>query len=88
MTFHTIPLLLYSIGTFLMVLLFIECGYRMGMKYHHFVKLEKVGTSIAISGSILGLFGFMLAFTFGILYNRFDARKEMVRLEANAIRTA
>ncbi len=88
MSFHSIPLLLFSIGTFLMVMLFIECGYKMGMKYHRYIKLEKVGASIAISSSTLGLFGFMLAFTFGILYNRFDDRKEMVRLEANAISSA
>jgi hypothetical protein len=34
------------------------------------------------------LLAFILAFTFGIVYDRYDARKELVREEANAIRTA
>jgi hypothetical protein len=41
-----------------------------------------------MSGSILGLGAFVLAFTFGIVANRFDHRRELVREEANAIRTA
>jgi hypothetical protein len=41
----------------------------------------------AMGGAILGLVAFMLAFTFGIASSRLDARKELVRNEANAIET-
>ena len=39
-------------------------------------------------GAVLGLAAFMLAFAFGAVSSRFDARKELVRDDANAIRTA
>jgi hypothetical protein len=42
----------------------------------------------AVSAAILGLLAFILAFTFAIVSDRYDARKELVRDEANAIRTA
>lgn len=51
-------------------------------------QVEKEPPVSVISGAILGLLAFMLAFTFGILYNRFDARKDLVRAEADAIGTA
>lgn len=41
-----------------------------------------------MSGTVLGLLAFILAFTFGIVSARFDVRKELVREDANAIRTA
>jgi hypothetical protein len=40
---------------------------------------------VPISGAVLGLLGFVLAFTFGIVYNRYEMRKDLVRQEANAI---
>jgi hypothetical protein len=87
MFFYTIPLLWYAIGTVLLILLFIEVGFRLGIFIHRFIERGKESTVSTISGSILGLFGFILAFIFGILYNRFEARKEMIREEANAIHT-
>jgi hypothetical protein len=39
-------------------------------------------------GSTLGLLAFMLAFTFGMASSRYDARKQFVVDEANAIRAA
>lgn len=39
-------------------------------------------------GSVLGLTAFILAFTFGIVFDRYDARKGLVRDEANAIGAA
>jgi hypothetical protein len=49
---------------------------------------EKESPVSAIAGAVLALLAFVLAFTFGIASNRFDARKELVREEANRIRTA
>ncbi|MCH8616589.1 hypothetical protein LZ016_10815 [Sphingomonas sp. SM33] len=39
-------------------------------------------------GSALGLLGLLLAFTFGMVINRYEARRELVTTEANAIGTA
>lgn len=41
----------------------------------------------AIVGSLLGLLGFLLAFTYGIAAARFDARRQLVLSEANALST-
>ena len=39
-------------------------------------------------GATLGLLAFMLAFTFGLAGTRFEARRQLVQSEANAISTA
>jgi hypothetical protein len=65
----------------------IEVGYRLGRIAHKRSEDEKESPVSAIAGSILGLLAFMLAFSFGIVTNRFDDRKALVREEANAIRT-
>ena len=52
------------------------------------VTFEKESPISVISQAILGLVAFMLAFTFGIVANGFEVRKELVREEANAIQTA
>jgi len=88
MIFQNIPLLLLAAATILLVLLSIEAGYRLGVAIHHHLKSDKESPVSVISGAILGLLGFLLAFTFQILYNRFDERKQLVRDEAVAIRTA
>lgn len=82
-----------SIGVFFlitvgMVVGAIEAGYRLGWHAHVSSEEEKESPVSAISGTILGLLAFILAFTFAIVSDRYDARKELVRDEANAIRTA
>ncbi len=66
----------------------IEVGYKLGQAARRRSEEEKESPVSAISGTILGLLAFILAFTFGIVSNRYDARKELVREDANAIRTA
>lgn len=51
-------------------------------------KGEKETPASTLSGAVLGLGAFMLAFTFGMVADRYDARKALVREDANAIRTA
>lgn len=41
----------------------------------------------SLVGAVLGLLAFILAFTFGMTASRFDARKQLVLQEANAIGT-
>lgn len=79
--------LLFALATSFVVLA-IEVGYRLGEHAHNRSEDEKESPVSAISGTILGLLAFMLAFTFAIVSDRYDARKGLVREEANAIRTA
>ncbi|HTT13684.1 MAG TPA: hypothetical protein VMG60_22695 [Burkholderiaceae bacterium] len=75
-------------GTVILVALSIEVGYRLGRRAHRRSQEEKESPVSAIEGSVLALLAFILAFTFGIASDRFDSRKELVRAEANAVRTA
>ena len=60
--------------TFAGAVLAVELGYRLG-----------AGTMV---GSLFGLLAFMLTFTFGLAASRFDARRQLVVEEANAVTTA
>lgn len=83
-----IPIWLLFIVTVVIVLLASEGGYRLGDKVSRRELEEKESPVSAIAGAILGLLAFILAFTFAIVSDRYDARKELVREEANAVRTA
>ena len=65
-----------------------EIGHRLGHARRRRSEDEKETPVGAIAGAILGLSAFMLAFAFGITSNRYDTRKELVRDDAVAIRTA
>lgn len=78
----------FLVATSILVVVSIEAGYRLGRGARRKSEDEKESPVSAISGTILGLLAFILAFTFGIVSARYDARKELVRDEANAIRTA
>jgi hypothetical protein len=71
-----------------LVQLFIEIGYRLGKATHLQEHVEHESAVSAIAGSVLGLTAFVLAFSFGIVYQRYDAKKDLVREEAIAIWTA
>lgn len=83
-----IPIWILFIGTVLLVLLAIEAGYRVGWVMHRRSDSEKESPVAASSGAILGVAAFMLAFTFGIVADRYSAKQELVREDAVAIRTA
>ena len=69
-----------------MSLLSIIC-YRLGRR-----RLKKEDTTPEVSGAIIGaafaLLGLLIAFTFSDAHSRFDARRELIVHEANAISTA
>lgn len=88
MSIDAIPLWALFVGIVVVVLVSIEGGYRLGHFAHQRAEDEKESPVAAIAGSILGLGAFLLAFTFGIVANRYDAKRELVREEANALRTA
>ena len=88
MRIDAIPIWAVFAATIIVVMVAIEVGYRLGHAMHRRSEDEKESPVSAIAGAILGLAAFMLAFTFGIVSERYDARKALVRDEAIAIRTA
>lgn len=64
-----------------------EFGYRI-VSIGRRTECEKESSVSGISGVILGLAAFMLAFSFSIVADRYSTRKDLVRQEANAIGTA
>ena len=65
----------------------LEAGYRAGRWRHARTVEEKDAPVGAMVAAILGLVAFMLAFTFGLAASRFDAKRQTVLEEANAIGT-
>jgi hypothetical protein len=66
----------------------VEIGFRLGVgraRKHQGVRQASIGTLVAAT---MGLLAFMLAFTFGQVWSRFDTRRLLVLEEANAIRGA
>jgi hypothetical protein len=88
MKMDDIPLWLLFFGTVLIVVATIELGYLLGKAASHRKEEEKEAPVSAIAGTVLALLAFILAFTFGIVANRYDTRRELVREQANAISTA
>jgi len=81
------PWLVY-LGTALLIALAIEIGFRLGRAVSRRSEAEKEAPVSAITGTVLALLAFMLAFTFGIVANRYDSRKALVREQAITISTA
>ena len=82
------PIWVLFIGTIIVLMIAIEVGYRLGRAAHRRSDDEKESPVSAIAGAVLGLAAFMLAFAFGIVTERHDAKKGLVRDDAIAIRTA
>jgi CDP-diglyceride synthetase len=78
--FPLLPVFLISV----VVILFAgECGRRLGVR-----RGRKGGDNVAtLEGAILGLLALMISFTFAMSLNRFEARRDAVLNEANAIGT-
>lgn len=78
---------LIFVGTTLAFLLFQELGFRLGRKHRARTgEVERTQVSFVLSG-LLGILGLMLAFAFGMSDARFQARRQLVIEEANAIGT-
>ena len=85
--FNEIPLLLFYVITVVIVLLSVVCGLRLASYMRRQEKRGKEAPIGSIVGAMLALLAFILAFTFGMAASRFDARKQLVLDEANAIGT-
>jgi len=72
---------------FAAILLAAEVGYRFGLQRFRRADHEKEPTIGGIVAAELGLLAFLLAFTFGLAGTRFEARRDALLNEANAIGT-
>ncbi len=88
MNLDSVPIWGLFLGTIVIVLAAIDVGYRLGKFIHRRSEEEKESPVSGVAGAAVGLLAFLLAFTFSIVTERFDHRKELVRDEANAVRTA
>ena len=68
-------------------LLAVEIGYHLGRYWKQRNPEEQESHTGAMVAATLGLWAFLLAFLVGASTNRFDARRELVAEEANAIGT-
>jgi hypothetical protein len=82
-----VPLWLFLPLAVAIGMLAVESGYRLGLWRRTHVSEEKEAPVAAMVGSILGLLAFLLAFTFSLAAVRFDARRQAVLEEANAVGT-
>jgi hypothetical protein len=88
MTMDDLPLWLIFVLTTLLIVAAIEGGYLLGKRARSKSSDEKESPVGAISGTVLALLAFILAFTFSIVSDRYDTRRALVREQAAAIRTA
>ena len=88
MNLDLVPIWVVFVGTILLVMVFIEVGYRLGGIAHRKSVEEKETPVSGVSATVLGLTAFILAFSFSIVTQRYDTRKALVRDEADAVRTA
>jgi hypothetical protein len=86
--FDRVPILLLLISTILIMVLFIEYGFRLGKKAQVGAKKAQTSQVRAIMGAGLGLLAFMLAFTFGTAQSHFELRVQSLAEEARIARNA
>jgi hypothetical protein len=82
-----IPLGILFAATVIVLAIAIELGYRAGNTHPEDKKKDKEKITTYNVAAILGLLTFILVFSFGIVYSRYDSKKGLVREEANLIRT-
>jgi hypothetical protein len=86
--FDLIPIWLLLLGTILVMVIFIEFGFRLGKNAQINAKKAQTSQVRAIMGAGLGLLAFMLAFTFSTAQSHFEARVQSLAEEARIARNA
>jgi len=81
------PLLVCFI-LFLLMLIVLAIGNRLRKKLWHAEEGDTKGGVNSLLGALFGLWGFMLAFTFGQSGSRFENVRAMIVDESNILRTA
>ena len=74
--------------TLIVALLSVEMGRRIASRWRQRADGKPEAPSAPIVAATLGLFAFLLAFTFSSASSRFEERKQAVMAESNAIQTA
>lgn len=80
--------MLIAAGLLLGLLVSLEAGFRVGLRAKESREVPEAGQLGAVQGSILGLLGLLLGFSFAGAAGRFMERQEYIVQEANAIGTA
>ena len=83
-----ITLLIVVSGLFGVILALMEIGRRVGVRRRHEDPDGSHAGLGAIEGAVFGLMGLLIAFTFSGAAARFDARRQLIGDESNAIGTA
>ena len=86
--FDWLPFWALFVGTIVVVLLSLDVGFRLGRRERRRRAPDGETPAASTAAATLGLLALMLGFTFGMAVSRFDARKQLVLDEANAIGTA
>lgn len=86
--FDLIPIWILLIATILVMVLFIEFGFRLGTRAQAKAKKAQTSQVRAIMGAGLGLLAFMLAFTFSTAQSHFEVRVQSLAEEARIARNA
>jgi hypothetical protein len=85
--FFTVDAFILCLGLFAACILMVILGIRIRQKYLGKDDQESKGGVNSLVGALFGLWGFILAFTFGNSYTRFETVRTMMVEEANIIRT-
>jgi hypothetical protein len=83
-----LPLGALFVATLAVALLSFEGGFWVGRRSSTLPDQQQEKVVSRVVGGILGLLAFMVAFTFGVAASHFDARRQALLEEVNAIRTA
>src|SRR5512143_443438 len=75
-------------GLFVGMILLLELGRRLGRRRQGKHEEGARAGLGAVEGAVFALLGLLIAFTFSGAASRFDARRELIVREANAIGTA
>jgi hypothetical protein len=86
--FESLPIGIIYIGFALLMLASYEVGYKLGTRGEARQDKDAQGSIGPMVGGLLGMLGFVLAFTFSMAASQHDLRKQNVLEEANTIGTA
>jgi hypothetical protein len=71
-----------------LMLLAVEVGFRLGRRAEFSTKPATKSQIAIVEAALLGILALLLGFTMSMAVSRFDARKQLVLAEANAIGTS
>ena len=86
--FDSLPIYIIYLSICILMLISFEIGYQISRHFKSFKEEVEPVTLTPMIGGLIGVLGFLLAFTFSIATGQFNHRKQYVLEEANAIGTA